>query len=408
MKTFKQFISESSKNLHLEHIEDEILNSGISGTRSAIVFLQNLRNLLAGSSKSSVNVTVKWDGAPAIFCGTNPENGKFFVGTKSVFNKKNPKINYTSRDIDLNHPASGLNEKLKTALKYFPKLNIRGVIQGDLLFTEDDFYLVEIDGEPMLSFKPNTIVYTVPMNTNLSDRILKSKIGVVFHTTYSGKTMEEMSASFGFNPNILAKTDSVWVQDASFRNVSGSATLTSKETAIVTSKLSEIGKTFRTLDSKFINLIVTDAKINSLIKIYGNLVIRQGTGISNPRTHAEGLLKFIEERLSGEINSLKTASARDRKSKQLETILKFIKSNKKQFISVFTLQKQIVEAKLILLRKLEKVQSLGSFIETPNGFKVTAPEGFVAIDNKSGKAVKLVDRLEFSAANFTANKNWSK
>jgi hypothetical protein len=220
--------------------------------------------------------------------------------------------------------------------------------------------------------------------------------------------MEEMGANFGFNPNILTKTDNVWVQDASFRNVSGSATLTSKETATVTSKLSEIGKTFRTLDSKFINLIVTDAKINSLIKIYGNLVVKQGTGISNPRTHAQGLIKFIEERLSGEINSLKTASARDRKSKQLETILKFIKSNQQQFTTVFTLQKQIVEAKLILLRKLEKVQSLGSFIETPNGFKVTAPEGFVAIDNKSGKAVKLVDRLEFSAANFTANKNWSK
>jgi len=114
---FSDFLTESKegKNLHLEHLEDEVLNNGVVGARSAINFLQSLRDMLAGRSATKINVTTKWDGAPAIFVGTNPENGKFFVGTKGVF-AKNAKLNYTEEDIDNNHPGEGLNHKLKTAL----------------------------------------------------------------------------------------------------------------------------------------------------------------------------------------------------------------------------------------------------------------------------------------------------
>ena len=133
MFSFNGFLTEA-KNLHLEHLEDEVLNNGVVGTRGAINFLQSLRDMLAGSSKSSVNVTVKWDGAPAIFAGINPENGQFFVGTKGVFNK-NAKINYTIDDIDRNHPGTGLNQKLKVALTELSKLGIKDV---DKIYNLDD------------------------------------------------------------------------------------------------------------------------------------------------------------------------------------------------------------------------------------------------------------------------------
>ena len=163
MLTFKQYLTEAKegKNLHLEHLEDEVLNNGINGTRGAINFLQSLRDMLAGNAKRSVNVTVKWDGAPAVFAGINPENGKFFVGTKGVFNKT-PKVNYTDADIDTNHPSGGLNEKVKVALKYLPKLGIKGVLQGDMLFTQSDLSTETIDGVSYTTFQPNTITYAIP------------------------------------------------------------------------------------------------------------------------------------------------------------------------------------------------------------------------------------------------------
>ena len=149
--------TKTDKNVHLEHIEDEIINRGVAGGREAINFLRSLRDMLAGHSATKVNVTTKWDGAPAIFCGINPENGKFFVGTKSVFNK-DAKLNYTDNDIDRNHPGEGLNDKLKVALAYLPKLGIKGVLQGDMMFTKNDLERQQIQGENYITFQPNTIV----------------------------------------------------------------------------------------------------------------------------------------------------------------------------------------------------------------------------------------------------------
>ena len=133
MQRFQEHLTEG-KNTHLEHLEDEIINNGSIGARNSIGFLKSVKKMLQGGSGGS-NVSVKWDGAPAIFCGTNPENGKFFVGTKSIFNAT-PKINYTNADITRNH-GGALADKLKVALKYFPSLGIKGVLQGDLLFTSE-------------------------------------------------------------------------------------------------------------------------------------------------------------------------------------------------------------------------------------------------------------------------------
>ena len=151
--------------------------------------------MLAGNSGSSVNVTVKWDGAPAVFAGINPENDQFFVGTKGVF-AKNAKINYTNTDINLNH-SGGLAKKLTVALAELSKANIKGVLQGDMMYTNDDLKTETIDGESYITFQPNTIVYAIPVKTKLAAKIMSSSMGIVWHTTYSGDTMEDMTASFG-------------------------------------------------------------------------------------------------------------------------------------------------------------------------------------------------------------------
>lgn len=404
MFSFAGFLTEE-KNLHLEHLEDEVLNNGVVGTRSAINYLQSLRDMLAGSSKSSINVTVKWDGAPAIFAGINPENGQFFVGTKGVFNK-NAKINYSYDDIDRNHPSSGLNQKLKVALTELSKLGIKDVLQGDMMFTQEDLENKTIDGKQYVTFQPNTIVYAVPMES--AQRILSSKMGIVFHTTYSGKTMEDMSASFSVNLRGLAKTSDVWYSDAEYRDTSGSINFNKNETDAITKVLSQAGKTFHTLKSEFLSMISQDDEIKTMIKTYNNTKVRTGQKITNTRMHTKGLIEYVYDKLKKEVDKVKRPQNKRIKQQNMDRLMKEFRSNSSQLVKIFDMQNLLVDAKEMVIRKLEKSKGLMDlFIRTENGYKVTQPEGFVAID-KLGKAVKLVDRLEFSRANFNAAKNWTK
>ena len=172
MQGFQNYLVED-RNTHLEHLEDEIINNGTKGARTSIEFLKSIKKMLQGG-KGGSNVSVKWDGAPAIFAGTNPENGRFFVGTKSIFNAT-PKINYTVSDISRNH-GGALADKLAVALKYLPSLGIKGVLQGDLLFTSSDKKGAVVNGEKSIIFTPNTITYMVPEKSDIGKRINRAKI----------------------------------------------------------------------------------------------------------------------------------------------------------------------------------------------------------------------------------------
>ena len=404
MLTFDGFLTEE-KNLHLEHLEDEVLNSGIVGTRGAINFLQSLRDMLAGNAKSSVNVTVKWDGAPAIFAGINPENDQFFVGTKGVFNK-NAKINYTIDDIDRNHPSSGLNQKLKVALTELSKLGIKDVIQGDMMFTQDDLKKETIDGKQYITFQPNTIVYAIPMES--ASQILKSSMGIVFHTTYSGKTMEDMSASFNVNLRGLSKNSGVWFSDANYKDTSGTINFNKEETKKITGILSDAGKTFRKLDSGILGMLSQDEELKILVKTYNNTKVRAGEKITNTRMHTKGLIEYIYDKKKKDVDKIKRPQNKAVKQESMDRIMKYFRSNAGQLVRIFDMQNLLVSAKNMIVKKLEGAKGVAdTFIKTPKGFKTTNVEGFVAID-KVGKAVKLVDRLEFSQNNFNAAKNWSK
>lgn len=414
MMNLKNFLAEDAqgKNLHLEHIEDEILNFGIGGARGSINFLRSLRDMLAGSSRSSINMTVKWDGAPAIFAGIDPADGKFFVAKKSVFNKT--PLLYKSQS-DINNDAklqSSLKKKFSIALSEFSKLGITNVIQGDLMFTSEDLESTMIDGQKHTTFQPNTIVYAVPTGTPLDAKFKKAKIGVVWHTTYTGRSLPEMKASFGANIKGLRKIPSVWMDDATYRDESGTATFTKAETDQITRVLSGVGLTFRKIDSNklsaFLNLqnSFTGKMIGATVKTYINSKVREQQNLD--RSHAAGYIQFVSDKFDSEIAKLKTEkSQKELETRKKETLV-LLKSHQDLLANVFAFMAGIVEAKSMIVNKLNRVKSIGTFIRTSNGFKVTTPEGYVAIDRVAGNAVKLVDRMEFSFNNFTAVKAWDR
>ena len=390
----------------MEHLEDEVLNHGVAGTRGAINFLQGLRDMLAGNADASVNVTVKWDGAPAVFAGYNPENDRFFVGTKGVF-AKNAKINYTEADITTNH-SGGLASKLKVAFNELSKVNIKGVLQGDMMYTADDLKTETIDNESYITFQPNTIVYAIPVKSRLAAKILSSNMGIVWHTTYSGDTMEDMTASFGVSSGAFRESSSVWQADASFQDQSGSATMTKKETGDVTAILKKAGSLFQKLDSHVLGMIANDDQTSELVKAYTNKMVRAGEPIKDVKRHTAGLIAFVYDKLKADIDKVKREETKKNKKAVMDRYVGFLRKNSSEIVKIFAMQNLLIEAKLIIIRQLEKVKGIKTLMRTSTGYRVTAPEGFVAIDTLKGGAVKLVDRMEFSMQNFNAAKNWDK
>lgn len=408
---FSEFITEAKKegaNLHLEHIEDEVLNRGVAGTRDAINFLQSLRDMLAGHASSKVNVTTKWDGAPAVFCGINPDNGKFFVGTKGVFNA-NPKLNYTDDDIDKNHPSGGLNDKLKVALRYLPKLGITGVLQGDMMFSKGDIKQQTIDGESYITFQPNTIVYAVPADSKLARAMLSAQLGIVFHTSYTGKTFSDMKASFNIDINHLSTTKDVWFRDAYFVDASGTVTFTEQETKILNSHLSLAGTTFQSINALTLNRIAASEIVLTYIKTFNNTKVREGMEIKDTTAHTNDLIRWVEAKLNKDISDAKKEETKQKRIKEKTEIMRFFRGSARDLKNIFDLMNHLVASKNMVVGKLQQMKQVtNTFLRTDDGFKVTNPEGFVAVDKLKGNAVKLIDRLEFAHANFNAAKNWTK
>ncbi len=414
MITFSELITEDKggKNLHLEHLEDEIINYGVTGGRAAINFLRSLRDMLAGKSRSSVNMTVKWDGAPAIFAGIDPSDGKFFVAKKSVFNI-NPKLYKTNAEIDADL-SGALNSKFKIALAEFPKLGIKGVLQGDLMYT-DDVETQTIDGTKYYTFQPNTIVYAIPVDSDLGKVIKSAKIGVVWHTTYSGKTLQDMKASFGADIKGLKKPSTIWMDDATYKDVSGRATFNVKETEQITAVLSQVGKTFQRINApmlkKFLNLqnSMTGGLIGASLKTYNNSKVRAGEKIKNPKQHARGYVDWVKQSIQKQIDKAKSDKGKEKYTNIQKEYVREVTKHVNNLTQIIAFQNLLVDAKMQIVKKLNSVKGLtDTFIKTKNGFKVTNPEGYVAIDRVGGKAVKLVDRMEFSFNNFTAIKAWDK
>ena len=409
MKRLSHFLTED-KNTHMEHLEDNVLNAGVDGTRQAINYLRSLRDMLAGDVKAPVNVTVKWDGAPAIFAGKDPSDGKFFVAKKGIFNK-NPKIYKTNADIDAD-TSGDLSTKLKLALKSLPALGIEGVIQGDFLYSKEDIRKTTIDGTSYITFHPNTIVYAIPEKSDLAKRILQSEIGVVWHTTYRGESFESMSASFGKEiASKLQRSKAVWSVDAMYKDVSGQATMTKKETDAVTLLLSAAGKQFNKVKRNTFEDIANNDELKKHIKVFINSKVREGQKIKNVSRFVNDMVDYIHNKYQKEIDSKKTEKSKKVWEDKRKDVMKYFSNTpKSQIVALFELYNMIAEVKLHIIKKLDKAKRIDTFLKTRDGYKITEQEGFVAIDRMGKNAVKLVDRLGFSKANFSDEfiKGWQK
>ena len=401
---FKEFITEQ-KNTHMTHIEDKVLYGGVDGTRQAILALRSLRDMLGGVKDG--NVSVKWDGAPAVFCGTDPRDGKFFVAKKGIFNKS-PKVYKSNSDID-DDTSGDLNLKLKAALKYLPDIGIKGVIQGDFLFGPGDLKTKKIKGKPYLTFHPNTIMYAIPTNTEAAKKARAAKIGVVWHTTYTGRNFEDMKASYGVNTSNFRSKD-VWSQDAMLRDMT-QFTMTKKDTEEVNAHLSNAGRIFNKISGTTLRTLEANQNLAQNIETFNNTFVRKGQVIGNTKAHVEKLIRYIQQKFQKEIDKRKTEKGKAGQQKKLDDLLKFFSpQNKTSLMMMFEMQKVIVLAKLKLINILNKLNSTKTFLKTRNGYKTTGQEGYVAIDKLGGDAVKIVDRMEFSYANFSPDilKGWDK
>jgi hypothetical protein len=405
MQSFKSTLREQ-KNTHMTHIEDKVIYGGVKGTREAIFALRDLRDMLGGVKDGSVSV--KWDGAPAIFAGIDPNDGRFFVAKKGIFNK-NPKVYKTPADVDAD-TSGDLADKLKVALSELPALGIKGVVQGDFLYGPGDLKTKNIKGQKYVTFHPNTIVYAIPDGTNAARDIKQSRIGIVWHTTYKGNDFQSMRASYGVDVSKFKKSKSVWSQDAMLRDMT-KLTMSKRDTEEVNEYLSQAGKIFNKISGTTLRQLEQQEELQKLIETYGNSFVRAGTVIGDTRRHVSGLVSWIKKRYQKEIDARKTEKGKTAQQAKLNIILDFFsEKNKKSLEMMFELQKVLVLAKLKLINILNKVKNVDTFVKTKDGFKTTGHEGYVAIDRLGGDAVKIVDRLEFSYNNFSKDilKGWDK
>jgi hypothetical protein len=396
---------EEAKNVHMTHIEDMVIDGGVNGTRAAINALRDLRNMLQGNTNDTKQVTVKWDGAPAVFAGIDPTDGEFFVAKKGIFNK-NPKVYKSHSDID-DDTSGDLSDKLKVAYTELKKLGIKkGVFQGDIMFTKKDLKKVKIDGQKYVTFHPNTIVYAVPENQ--AKDVVKAKIGVVWHTKYSGKTFDTMSASFGVKVSEFKQVSTVWQKSANLPEMPN-ATLTKKQTDEITKHISNAGKLFQKIKSTTLKDVSTNKDINLYINTFRNTKVRAQSEIVNTTRHVNELIQWIHNRYDSEIDKLKSDKGKARKNAaKIEALAWFSNDNKKNLKLMFDMQNEMVDAKRKLLVHLNKLDDINTFVKTKDGYKVTGAEGYVAIDHLTNGAVKIVDRMEFSFNNFSKNiiKGW--
>jgi hypothetical protein len=409
MKRFKEFLFEQ-KNLHMMHLEDNVFYGGVNGTRQAINALRAFRDMLSGSATSAYEGTIKFDGAPAIIFGTDPNDGNFFVGKKGVFNKT-PKLYKTPKDIDNDISSSDLADTLKIALKEFPSLGVKGILQGDFMFSSKSLSKEKIDGDDYYTFQPNTIVYAVPVDSEMGRKIAKAKIGIALHTRYTGKDFVDMKASFDVSSKDFKEVSNVWAVSSELPKIVGQAKFTAKETNEINQVLSTIGQIFRRINGGVLRDIENNSDIATMIETFMNSQVRVGKEISNPKAHTQQLITWVQNRFQKEIDKRKSEAGKQKKQQELERVLEFFSpQNSKSLELAFELQMLMKQAKNMIINKLNSIKQYKTFLRTKDGFKVTGDEGFVAIDTLSNKALKIVDRLEFSRANFSPDiiKGWER
>jgi len=408
-----KYLIEAARSARMEHIEDLVFNDGFDGAKAALTYIEQVVSMLANGSGQAAKITVKWDGAPGIVCGIDPEDGKFFVGTKSVFAKGEPKIVKSKRQLDKWYGDNpGLAKKLELALKYLPKLGIGNVLQGDFMFDHNDIMNAEIAGEKMIEFTPNTITYAVPAKSDLAATMQRAKIGIVFHTSYEGDSIAEMTPVYGVDVAGLNQSPDVWFDDATYKDLTGTASLTPKELAKIANTVKAIESTMKKIRPEKFNIVVDHKEFAKFVKPFINQMVRDGKLVTNPIAFLKDFLEFYKGKMQEEMDKIAAEKGEDHATiknrlAKIKAKEEFIEDNSNALLGVLAVYKRLVEIKLLIINKLHQVEGLQTFIKDGDGYKVTNPEGFVAIGHH-GDAVKLVDRLEFSKQNFNMVHGWQK
>lgn len=396
MLSFKShtLAEETVRNKHLDHLEDLMILRGKEGLDSSIAFLKDIAQSLKSGS-TTLGISTKWDGKPAVVCGINPENKKFFVATKSAFNKE-VKAFHTDAEIKKGVPSADLASKLMVCLKYLPKLGIKGVLQGDLMFTSDSKKTQDIKGKTYVTFMPNTIMYAVLVASPIGKAVTAAKIGIAFHTEYTGRTMNSLSASsFNFNASKLKKTADVWFTDPNIYDITP-ALLKPDEYGKLEGIIKDCEGKAKTV-APFLKTMLANDALMEFVLPYINSTINGGLASFSAR----GLKLAIETKMGKEIDKLKTDKGKEKKKEVMEKLTAFVETYAKQFDDMFTLHNALANGKEILLNKFYAISQFGHFFVDEEGIRPTDPEGVVI--SRAGQVVKLVNRLRFSRQNRKVN-----
>lgn len=383
-----EILSEKSngKLTHIEHPEDESLK-GPHGFNTAIHSLEKVHRALVAQKKTN-QVTTKYDGSPSIVFGRHPETNRFFVATKSAFNKT-PKLNYNHTDIQKNHEGEGLRQKLSAALSHLPKVTPKkGIFQGDLMYTHDDLK----KDATHVNFKPNTITYSLPKDSEEGQKALKAKIGVVVHTHYKGKTLNDMRAHFDPDHKSFGSHKDV--------HIIHPGTDLSKTTYSpqLNQEYNQHLKLAYDAHKK-----ISDEGHEAIAKHRDHLNIHINSAIrDNKLPSFSGYIKHLENRKEADVGSVKTPSGKTAKESKWNSHIAHAVANKENINNALVVHSHLGKAKNALVGALSSNTTFGHSIDG----KPSKPEGFVT--THKGNPIKLVDRNEFSRSNFNQEKSWKK
>lgn len=396
----QRLLSESKvQNKHLDHLEDMMFLSGAKGLAGSIAFLKDIaKSLKAGKAPASMKFSTKWDGKPAVVCGINPENKKFFVATKGAFSKT-VKAYHTPAEVRKGVQSADLGNKLIACLQLLPKLGIKGVLQGDLMFTGSDKKQRTINGVNYITFQPNTIMYAVGADSELGRRIQAAKLGIAFHTQYSGETMAGLNAtSFNFNSSGLKKSADVWYTDPNIYDITPALLNDDEYNNLIKMIADAEGQSKKA--GSFLKTLVTKSNeemLKMFILPYINATI--AGGLTN--FTVQGLILHIESKYNKEIDKLKTEKGKMSRENDKKKMVNFVKTYSEQFTNLFTLHNKLAKCKEILLAKFNNIGAFGHFFVDEDGIRPTDPEGIVV--SRTGGVIKLVNRLKFSRQNRKVN-----
>ena len=390
----------TQRNLHLDHIDESHFIDGQLGAENA---MESLQSLIDGYD--NVFVTEKWDGAPAIFVGTDPSDGKFFIATKSVFNKT--PVLYKEASAIIDNEPEGKAIKLMEAFAYLKGLNIPkdSVLQGDLLWSNraDQKYRT-YENKRYVTVHPNTLIYGWETNTPEALQVESAKVGVVFHTTYRGEgDLQSYTATFGADVSTLRETRDVWVRDASYNSPSLSEEHREMITHII-DRAESVAYDFNSV-AAIMNMI-PEAFAGARIQSFYNSQIRQGIYPYDVKAY----FKHVQDYYAKQMDKVKTDAAKDKRKVQLKQLLDMMKGKEQHFYDAFYYTYKINEAKLAIIDELNSRNKQKVFVEENGQLHKAKPEGYVVVDRITGHGVKLVDRQEFSYMNFneSVTKGWMK